>query len=75
MAGKDEEMNRAKGLTRKELCKETGAPPYTVDYLNSLGRLPLIREARPGRSNLYAPESIEIVKEHLGQSDREAVSQ
>lgn len=64
------------GLTRKKLIQLTDAPAYTIDYLNSLGRLPVIKASTgKGSPNLYAPKAIEIVKEHMAKSNSEAVSQ
>ena len=52
--------------TKKELQKMTGAPPYTIAYLNDCGRLPIIRESRGrGYSILYHADSIQIIKDHL----------
>jgi len=54
-----------KGLTRKELAEKANVPFYTIDYLNRLGRLPLIKKSRDkGRPNLYHPDCIQIVKDH-----------
>lgn len=70
--GHTNNYNISNGLTRGELVDKTEAPPYKIDYLRSLRRLPLIRPSSgPGIPNLYHPDSIKIVKEHLKKSHNE----
>ena len=51
-----------KGITRKVLMRETGAPPYIVSYYRDCGRLPIVRPSRgPGYPILYHPDAIEVL--------------
>lgn len=58
----------AKTLTLKTLVKETGAPFYTIKYLNQCGRLPILTVSKgPGYANIYHPDAIDIIKTHLAK--------
>ena len=55
-----------KRLTRKTLTKLTGAKPYQVYYLTTIGKLPLLHEANErGDANVYHPDAIAILKNWL----------
>ncbi len=56
------------GISRKQLCKETGAPYYVIDYLGLINKLPLLKESN-GRGNptVYHRDSIEIVIKHINR--------
>ena len=55
-------------LTRKQLCKLTGASVNQVDYLRDMERLPVKRETTgAGRPIVYLPEAVNVVLEHLGK--------
>ena len=55
-------------LNRTQLCKATGAPGYVIIYLKDCGRLPIAKESRGrGYPTLYAPEAIQIVKDHMNK--------
>ncbi len=54
------------GMTRKQIAAETGAPWYTVHYLNSLGKLPIIRDSSgPGNPVIFDQKAVDVVKAHL----------
>ena len=56
-------------LTLSKLVKLTGAKPYQVKYLHSLGKLPTIRGSQgAGIPILYLPDSIQIVKDHISRN-------
>ena len=58
-----------KNLTLSQLVKFTGAKPYQVKYLHSLGKLPTIRGSQgAGIPILYLPDSIQIVKDHISRN-------
>ena len=62
-----------KSLTRKELQRATGAPPYLIEYLYSCGRLPVLQESTgPPRPRLYHPDAEDVIKQHL-QRNTDAV--
>ena len=64
-------MKISNGLTRKELAKVTGCRPYTIDYLKSLGALPIIRGGEgSGSVALYSPEAIQLVLHHMKKRKR-----
>jgi len=53
-------------LTRGDLCQATGAKFFLIDYLRSLGRLPVIRKSEGrGVPTLFHPDSIKIVRKYL----------
>lgn len=53
-------------ITRKVLCRLTGATVNQVAYLKDMNKLPVLRETTgPGDANIYAPEAVEVVKTHL----------
>lgn len=52
-------------VTKSEIARAVGCPPYVVAYLDSCRRLPIIRHQGQGRPTLFAPKAIEIVKAHL----------
>ena len=55
-------------LTRKEIIEKTKCPPYTFDYLNQCGRLPVVaRSLRRGIPSMYHYDSITIIIKHLVQ--------
>lgn len=58
-----------KELTRKELCKLTGASVNQIDYLRDMRRLPVKQDTTgAGRPIVYQPEAVEIVLQHLGKA-------
>ena len=59
-------MDKTNSLNRKQLCKATEAPAWLIVYLKDCQRLPIVKESQGrGYSTLYAPEAIQIVKDHL----------
>jgi len=53
------------GLTLKNLMKATGVPPYTIKYLYSCNRLPVMKESRgSGYPIIFDPLAIEVLLEH-----------
>ena len=59
-------MESKQRLTRKYLAKRTGAQPYQIYYLTTIGELPLIHEATGrGDANVYHPDAIDILKNWL----------
>lgn len=59
-------MSTSTFFTRKQLVQATGAMPYQISYLTSIGRLPLIRTADgPGYPNLYHPDAVAILHNYL----------
>jgi len=49
-------------LTRKELSKLTGAKPYQIYYLTTVGKLPLVHTASGrGDSHIYDQKAIVIL--------------
>ncbi len=61
-------QNKKQGLTLKEVSKETGAPYYTIQYLSKCNRLPKLKESSgPGYPNLFHPDAVKIVKDHLAK--------
>ena len=59
-------MDSQKVFTRKELQRITGAPSYTIAYLNDCGRLPVVHQSKgPGYPTLYHPDCVQIINEHL----------
>jgi len=66
-------MKNHEGMTRKQLSKITGAPPYTIAYLNSCGRLPMIKESNgKGSIAIYHPGSVRIIEKHLNLHSEES---
>jgi len=66
-------MKNHVGLTRKQLSKITGAPPYTIAYLNSCGRLPMIYESNgKGSTAIYHYDSVKIIEKHLNRHSEES---
>jgi|26BtaG_2_1085354.scaffolds.fasta_scaffold04268_5 hypothetical protein len=58
-----------KFFTLKKLVATTGAMPYQVKYLYSLGKLPVHRGSQgAGIPILYSPDSVDIVKKHIAKS-------
>jgi hypothetical protein len=57
--------NNIKSLTRKQLANRCGVPFYTINYLQSLNRLPLIKLGRQGCPHLYHPDSVTIIRDYL----------
>lgn len=56
-------------LTKSKLVSLTGAKPYQISYLHSIGKLPVIRDAQgAGIPIIYSHDSIDIVKAHLHRS-------
>jgi len=56
------------GLTRKDLVREVPCPPYVVQYLTELRRLPLIQESNgPGRPHVYHQDAIKILKDWISR--------
>jgi len=59
-------MRRRRALTRGTLCRVTGAPPWTIDYLHRIGRLPVYRASEgTGHPVLYHPDAVRVVRDHL----------
>jgi len=52
-------------LTRKQIAQACRCPYYIVDYLRNLGKLPIHRPGKAGRSTLYHNDSIEVIKNHI----------
>lgn len=53
-------------LTRSELARLTGAKPYQIAYLHSLGRLPTVRNSRgAGIPILWDFKAINVIKVYL----------
>ena len=64
-------MEAKTGLTVKELCEETGAPFYIIEYLRRLNRLPILFESTgKGDGTIFKPKAIEIVKKHINRKKR-----
>ena len=64
-----ESADNDRGLTLKDLVRETGAAPHIVRYLVGLGRLPIIRESLgAGYPHIFHPNAITIVRKHLEKS-------
>lgn len=62
-------MQENKQLTKKQLIAQTGAPPYTIDYLYRCNRLPIIKESSgSGYPVIFHPDCIDIVKKHLNKN-------
>jgi len=62
-------MDSKKPLTRKILSSLTGAKPYQISYLTTLGKLPLEHKASGrGDSNIYDKSAIAILNKWI--SDR-----
>ncbi len=56
------------GLTRQQLCKITNAPYYTIDYLRSLDRLPLLLDTKEtGSPTIFHLDSIDVVNSHINR--------
>lgn len=50
-------------LTRRELVKATGCPPYLIAYYTQCEYLPLIKKSSgPGNPNVYHHDAIRVVK-------------
>lgn len=65
-------MSEAKGITKKQLRKITGARPYIISYLSECGRLPIVKESGgKGIPTMYHPDSIKVIKDHLAKTNRE----
>ena len=61
-------MNKKECLTKSELHKATNAPGYVIIYLKDCNRLPIVQESQGrGYPTLYAPEAIQIVKDHMNK--------
>lgn len=59
----------ANTLTLKTLTEKTGAPFYTIKYLHTCRRLPVIKESKgQGYPVQFHPDSIQIVKQHLSKN-------
>lgn len=57
-----------KGLTRKELVKATGIPPYLIAYYTQCGYLPVIKQSTgPGNPIIYHPNAVRVVQERRGE--------
>ena len=53
-------------LTRKEIIGKTNCPPYTFDYLNQCGRLPVVAiSLKRGIPTMYHCDSIKVVRDHI----------
>ncbi|MBC8197735.1 MAG: hypothetical protein H8E60_07615 [Candidatus Marinimicrobia bacterium] len=66
-------MANDKGLFRNELAQKTKAPFYLINYLYSLGKLPLIKKGKQGRAHIYAPECINIINKYRSEANNHAV--
>jgi len=52
--------------TRKELCRITGAKPYQIAYLLSIGKLQLANEfTKRGKPNKYLINNLAVIHKHL----------
>jgi len=61
-------VQEKEAYTRKELQKVTGAPPYTIAYLNECKRLPVIRESRgKGYPVVFHTDSIKVIRDHMSK--------
>ena len=61
---------KSNNLTLSKLVKLTGAKPYQVKYLHSLGKLPVVRGSQgAGIPILYHPDAIEIARNHLARGN------
>lgn len=62
-------MDKEERLTRKLLSKLTGAKPYQIYYLTTVGKLPLEHKATGrGDCNVYDVEAVTILNKWI--SDR-----
>jgi hypothetical protein len=53
-------------LTRKAICKITGATINQIAYLRDLKVLPVVQQsAGPGFPVIYSEEAIDVVKQHI----------
>jgi hypothetical protein len=58
-------------LTRKALCKITGANINQVAYLRDMSLLPIERGTKgAGHPIIYKSEAIEVVLKHLGKGEK-----
>lgn len=52
------------GLTRKDLVRLTGMPPYLVRYLTDCNRLPILKPSSgPGDPVIYSPDAVRVIQE------------
>ena len=59
-------MDKDERLTRKLLSKLTGAKPYQIYYLTTVGKLPLEHKASGrGDSNIYNKSAIVILNKWI----------
>ena len=60
-----------KNLTLGKLVKITGAKPYQIKYLHSLGKLQTVRGSQgAGIPIIYNPSAVDTVKKHLAKQSR-----
>ena len=59
-----------KQLTKRELVKATGCPPYLIAYYSQCGYLPLIKKSTgPGHPNIYHADAIAIVRQKMAEGE------
>jgi len=59
-------------LTLSNLVNLTGAKPYQIKYLHSLGKLPVVRGSQgPGIPIIFSPKAVDIVNAHIKKSNIE----
>lgn len=57
-----------KPITRKELCKKTGAKYYQVYHYTITDQLPVVHKSKgKGDETVYQPEAIKILQKLLTQ--------
>lgn len=65
-------MENNNGLFRNELAQKTKAPFYLINYLYSLGKLPLIKKGKQGRAHIYSHECIDIINNYRSEARNES---
>ncbi len=61
----------AKQLTKRELVKATGCPPYLIAYYSQCGYLPILRPSTgSGNPILYGPSAIDVIRERMERNQR-----
>lgn len=55
-----------KPLTKSELAKATGCPPYLISYYSECGYLPIVkRSSGPGHPNIFHRDAVQIVMQKM----------
>lgn len=66
--------NAAGGLTRKEIIKATGCPPYLVTYYTTCGYLPVLHPSTgPGDPVIYHPDAVDVIQGRMARRRREMI--